>query len=249
MENGLKGLPRRVPPPSTGGGLPPDGNYTDITVSGTGTIWVVNNDAITTIKILNGAVTEAKLTLADNTTWNSSTLQHGFLKKLSGVAGQYMDGQGNWTAVIGLTDGNKGDITVSGSGLTWAINNGAVTFSKIQNITSDRLLGRDTAGSGSVEELTVGGGVEFTGGGGIQRSALTGEVTASAGSNATVLDKTAISNRSIVTPTVSDTLLIGDQSDSDNLKKITVQDVVTLASATGVTQGKMVAAIGGFALQ
>src|SRR5687768_2426891 len=29
----------------------------------------------------------------------------------------------------------------------------AVTFAKIQNITSDRLLGRDTAGSGDVEEL------------------------------------------------------------------------------------------------
>ena len=94
MENGLKGIPRRVPPPTGGGGLPPDGIYADITVSGTGTIWTINNDAVTTIKLLNGAVTEAKLTLVDNTTWDSSTLQHGFLKKLSGVAGQFMDGQG-----------------------------------------------------------------------------------------------------------------------------------------------------------
>jgi Repeat of unknown function (DUF5907) len=248
MEQGLQGFPRRVPPATGGGGLPPDGIYADITVSGSGTIWTINNGAVTTIKILDGAVTEAKLTLVDNTTWDSSTLQHGFLKKLSGVAGQYMDGQGNWTAVIGLSDGNKGDITVSGSGTSWTVNNQAITFAKFQNIATDRILGRDTAGSGSVEELTVSNGLEFTGTG-IQRSALTGEVTATAGSNATVLDKTAISNRSSVTPTVSDTLLIGDQSDSDNLKKITVQGIVDLASATGMTQGKVVAAIGGWAMQ
>ena len=248
MENGLKGIPRRVPPPTGGGGLPPDGIYADITVSGTGTIWTINNDAVTTIKLLNGAVTEAKLTLVDNTTWNSSTLQHGFLKKLSGVAGQFMDGQGNWTAVIGLSDGNKGDITVSGSGTSWSINNQAVTFAKIQNITTDRILGRDTAGSGSVEELTVTNGLEFTGTG-IQRSALTGEVTATAGSNATVLDKTAISNKAAVTPTLLDSMLIGDQSDSDNLKKITVQDLSTLINPDSLTQGKMVAAIGGWAHQ
>ncbi len=52
---------------------------------------------------------------------------------------------------------------------------------------TDRLFGRDTAGAGPAEEISVGGGLEFTGSGGIQRSALTGEVTASAGSNATTV--------------------------------------------------------------
>ena len=32
----------------------------------------------------------------------------------------------------------------------------------IQQIATDRLLGRDTAGTGDVEQLTVGGGIEFT---------------------------------------------------------------------------------------
>lgn len=84
----------------------------------------------------------------------------------------------------GVSDGDKGDITVSGSGTTWTIDNDVVTYAKMQNISAtDRLLGRDTTGAGDTEELTVGGGIEFTGSGGIQRSALTGDITVSAGSN------------------------------------------------------------------
>jgi hypothetical protein len=40
---------------------------------------------------------EAGLTLADNTTNDSSTAKHGFLKKLSNVATEYMDGTGAWS--------------------------------------------------------------------------------------------------------------------------------------------------------
>lgn len=60
---------------------------------------------------------------------------------------------------------------------------GPMTFT----MTSDRLVGRDTAGSGASEELTVGGNLEFTGSGGIQRGALTGDVTAAAGGAATTI--------------------------------------------------------------
>jgi hypothetical protein len=92
----------------------------------------------------------------------------------------------------GLTDGDKGDITVGGSGTTLTIDNDVVTFAKMQNVATDRLLGRDSASSGDVEEITVGGGLEFTGSGGIQRSALTGEVTAAAGNNATTIANGAV---------------------------------------------------------
>ena len=94
---------------------------------------------------------------------------------------------------ITLSDGDKGDITVSGSGATFTIDNDVVTYAKMQNISvTDRLLGRDTTGAGDTEELTVSGGVEFTGSGGIQRSALTGDVTASAGSNSTTIANDAV---------------------------------------------------------
>lgn len=90
------------------------------------------------------------------------------------------------------------------------INNSAVTYSKIQNVSAtDRLLGRDTTGSGVIEELIVTGGLEFTGSGGIRRSALTGDVIATAGSNSTTLDK--ISGRKItVSTTAPSSPTVGD---------------------------------------
>ena len=54
----------------------------------------------------------------------------------------------------GIDDGDKGDITVSNSGGTFTIDNDAVTYSKIQNVSAtDRLLGRDSSGAGIIEEI------------------------------------------------------------------------------------------------
>jgi hypothetical protein len=55
----------------------------------------------------------------------------------------------------GVSDGDKGDITVSGSGTVWTIDSDVVTFTKMQNIATSRLLGRNTAGSGDIEELNA----------------------------------------------------------------------------------------------
>lgn len=59
---------------------------------------------------------------------------------------------------------------------------------------TDRLVGRDAAGAGPAEELTVGGGLEFTGAGGLRRSALSGDVAAAAGSDAVTIAANAVSN-------------------------------------------------------
>jgi len=48
-----------------------------------------------------GPVVEADITLADNTTNNSSAAQHGFLPKLSGTSTQYLDGNGGWSTPSG----------------------------------------------------------------------------------------------------------------------------------------------------
>lgn len=65
--------------------------------------------------------------------------------------------QGNYlsrSAAAALADGDKGDITVSGSGATWTIDNDVVTYAKMQNVSAtDKILGRSTAGAGDVEEI------------------------------------------------------------------------------------------------
>lgn len=67
---------------------------------------------------------------------------------------------GAWIALgagggSGLTDGDKGDITVSSSGTIWTIDNDVVTYAKMQNVSAtNRFLGRITSGAGDTEELT-----------------------------------------------------------------------------------------------
>ncbi|HTE57874.1 MAG TPA: hypothetical protein VK694_03940 [Verrucomicrobiae bacterium] len=82
----------------------------------------------------------------------------------------------------------------SSPSFTADVNDNSITYAKMQDISAtDRLLGRDTAGSGNTEELTVSGGLEFTGSGGIQRSALTGgDVTATAGSAVATIANDAV---------------------------------------------------------
>lgn len=63
-----------------------------------------------------------------------------------------------------LADGDRGDITVSSSGTVWAIDPTVVTFAKIQNVSTGVLIGRSTSGTGSVESLTVGSGLQLSGG-------------------------------------------------------------------------------------
>lgn len=116
----------------------------------------------------------------------------------SGTTGQILrHNSTSWAAYSGSTDGYP---------LVWDTTNGfqveqlgasgiaddSITFAKIQNITTDRLLGRDTTGTGDVEQLTVGGGIEFTGSTGIQTGAFTGDVTKSAGGTTLTIANDAV---------------------------------------------------------
>jgi hypothetical protein len=59
------------------------------------------------------------------------------------------------TAAGGISDGDKGDITVSASGATWTIDDGAVTLAKQADVATDSVFYRKTAGTGAPEVQTL----------------------------------------------------------------------------------------------
>lgn len=59
-------------------------------------------------------------------------------------------------ATIGaLTDGDKGDITVSSGGTVWEVDNDTITEDKLANVPEFTFRGRDAAGTGNVKNMVV----------------------------------------------------------------------------------------------
>ena len=161
-----------------GGGGITDGDKGDITVSGSGATWTIDGGAVTTAKIADANVTTAKIADA-NVTYaklqNVSTNNRLLGRATAGagdaeeiILGTNLSLTGNTLNASGggggVTDGDKGDITVSASGATWTIDSGAVTYAKIQNVQSNRILGRHDPGTSTVQEINVSTGLQLNSG-------------------------------------------------------------------------------------
>jgi hypothetical protein len=92
-----------------------------------------------------------------------TTTTLGGIKRNTGSAGQYVNGidtdgslqYGTPAGGGGVSDGDKGDITVSSSGTVWTIDNSVVTNFKLADMANFTIKGRATSGTGVAEDLSA----------------------------------------------------------------------------------------------
>jgi hypothetical protein len=142
-------------------------------------------------------------------------------------------------AAAAVMDGDAagGDLTGTYPSPTIAAN--AVTFAKMADIATDRLVGRDTAGTGDPETLTVSGGIEFTGTGGIQTAAFTGDVTKAAGGTAQTIADDAVTYAKIQNVTATDRILGRDTAGAGNVEELTLDDSLEFTGTGGVQRAAL----------
>lgn len=105
------------------GGAGADGDYGDITISGGGSVVSIDAGAVGTTELADDCVTLAKIQeLSANRVLGTSTSGNPTQLRVDGNI--IIDG-----GVLGLANGDKGDITISSVGGTLSINPGAVDAS------------------------------------------------------------------------------------------------------------------------
>ncbi len=144
-----------------------DFTYDDSTPSITA---IVKDDSITFAKMQN---------IASGRVLGRTTASSGDIEELSAGTGiaisggtistsitQYTDELAQDAVGTILVDSSTIDLTYNDAtpSITASIIDDSVTFDKIQNINTARILGRTTASSGNVEELSAGTGISISGG-------------------------------------------------------------------------------------
>lgn len=174
-------------------------------------------------------VTDANLTVIGNTsgtnTGDETTGSIQTKRPLKTIEGQSLEGSGNI------------DLTKSDVGLSNVVNLDTSTTTNITDSTNKRFV--TDAFLSSLGFITITQAVNLdtlesdtvTNNAKVTNATHTGEVT---GATALTLDKTAITNKTSVTVDSGDYLLVSDTSDSGNLKKGLVSDIISLAG-TGTT--------------
>lgn len=108
-------------------------------------------------------ITDVSDTIADINTRLDA--KESLVNRTGAVAGQIPKLQADGTLAFaddldtggggGVSDGDKGDITVSGTGTIWTVDPNAVTNAKLADVPTATLKGRVTAATGDPEDLTA----------------------------------------------------------------------------------------------
>ena len=115
----------------------------------------IKTGAVTTLKLADNSITGAKIAMGSDAQGDIIYYDGtDYVRLGAGTSGHYLKTNGTganpqWSSVSGtLSDGDKGDITVSSSGTVWTIDNLAVTNAKINDVAWSKITGTPTTLSG-----------------------------------------------------------------------------------------------------
>ena len=132
--------------------------------------YTANTGTVTSFTFTNGSGFTGTVSNSGTTPTLSLTLQNASSTQAGQLSSTDWNTFNNKQPAGSYLTGNQtitftGDATGSGAtSVSLTIANSAVTFAKIQNINTNKLLGRSTASAGVVEELSIGSGLSLTSG-------------------------------------------------------------------------------------
>lgn len=161
----------RITAAANGSSVIADGDKGDITVSSSGTVWTIDSGVVSNAKLatvatgtFKGRTTAGTGAPEDLTATQATALLNTFTSSLKGLVPASGGGTSNFLRAdgtfavppgTGVSDGDKGDITVSSSGTVWTIDNSAVTLTKMADVATATVFYRKTSGTGAPEVQTL----------------------------------------------------------------------------------------------
>lgn len=135
----------------------------------------------------------------------------------------------------GISDGDKGDITVASSGTAWTIDNGAVTLAKQADMATASVVYRKTAGTGAPEVnslATLKTDLGLTGTNSGDQASIVGIIGTKAQFDTACSDGNFLYVGDVSTPNVFGTIAVSGQS---NVVADSSTDTLTLVAGSNIT--------------